>query len=72
MANARRKGAQIGRSSVLVSRGGGFERRWLEIRALLLEASIGKREAARQLGIGAGTLQGWLTLEREYRDHLAH
>ena len=57
LASARRKGARIGRPTVLEARGPAFERRWREVREALLEESIGKREAARQLGIGAGTLQ---------------
>ena len=57
LANARRKGARIGRPSVLEARGPVFERRWREVREALLQERIGKREAARQLGIGAGTLQ---------------
>jgi DNA invertase Pin-like site-specific DNA recombinase len=57
LANARRKGARIGRPSVVEARGRVFERRWREVREALLEERIGKREAARQLGIGAGTLQ---------------
>ncbi len=57
LANARRKGARIGRPSVIEARGPVFVRRWRVVREALLEERIGKREAARQLGIGAGTLQ---------------
>lgn len=52
--NARRKGSRLGRPSVLTRPG--FEERWQEVRMLLLDGQIGKREAARRLGVGAGTL----------------
>jgi DNA invertase Pin-like site-specific DNA recombinase len=62
--NARRKGVRIGRPPAL-------ERprvaaRWPEVRRLLLDGGIGRREAARRLQVGAGTLQR--LLEREEAD----
>jgi DNA invertase Pin-like site-specific DNA recombinase len=63
LANARRKGVRIGRPSVLEARDPAFEQRWHEVRALLLHGHVGKREAARRLRIGAGTLQRLLEQE---------
>ncbi len=59
--NARRKGSHLGRPRVL-SRPG-FEEQWLKVRMLLVDQQIGKREAARRLKIGAGTLARLLESE---------
>jgi DNA invertase Pin-like site-specific DNA recombinase len=59
--NARRKGSRLGRPGVL-SRPG-FEEQWLKVRMLLVDEQIGKREAARRLKIGAGTLARLLEAE---------
>jgi DNA invertase Pin-like site-specific DNA recombinase len=59
--NARRKGSRLGRPSVLARPG--FGERWLEARALLVDQRIGKRAAARQLKVGAGTLERLLATE---------
>jgi DNA invertase Pin-like site-specific DNA recombinase len=61
--NARRKGSRLGRPSVLARPG--FEGRWLEARMLLVDQQIGKREAARPLKVGAGTLERLLAAQPE-------
>jgi DNA invertase Pin-like site-specific DNA recombinase len=63
--NARRKGSRLGRPSVLARPG--FEERWLEARKLLGDQQIGKREAARVLKIGAGTLERLLAAEPDFK-----
>ncbi len=55
LANARRKGTRIGRPPALDRPG--FADQWMSVRAQLLGGEIGKREAARRLAIGAGTLE---------------
>ncbi len=55
IANARRKGARIGRPPAIERPG--FAKRWEAVQAQLLGGEIGKREAARRLAIGAGTLE---------------
>jgi DNA invertase Pin-like site-specific DNA recombinase len=55
MANAKRKGVRIGRPPAIDRPG--FADRWRAVRLQLLAGEIGKREAARRLRIGAGTLQ---------------
>jgi hypothetical protein len=59
--NALRKGSRLGRPRVLARPG--FEERWLEARVLLVDQQIGKREAARQLKVGARTLDPILAAE---------
>jgi hypothetical protein len=49
--NARRKGSQLGRPNVLAWPD--FEERWLKARMRLVDQQIGKRQAARQLKVGA-------------------
>jgi DNA invertase Pin-like site-specific DNA recombinase len=63
--NARRKGSRLGRPSVLAR--AGFEERWQEARRLLGDQQIGKREAARRLKVGAGTLDRLLAAAEEAR-----
>jgi DNA invertase Pin-like site-specific DNA recombinase len=60
--NARRKGSRIGRPPV--TERPGFEARWRAVAPLALEGTIGHREAARRLGVGAGTLQRLLAAAR--------
>ena len=59
--NARRKGSRLGRPNVLARPG--FEERWLKARMRLVDQQIGKREAARQLKVGAETLDRLLATE---------
>jgi DNA invertase Pin-like site-specific DNA recombinase len=59
--NARRKGTRLGRPGALARPG--FEKRWLEVRMLLTDRQIGKREAARRLEVGAGTVARLLAAE---------
>jgi DNA invertase Pin-like site-specific DNA recombinase len=61
--NAGREGSRLGRPSVLARPG--FEGRWLEARMLLVDQQIGKREAARRLKVGAGTLERLLAAQPE-------
>ncbi len=61
LANARRKGARIGRPPT--TERPGFAEQWTAVRTQLLGGEIGKREAARRLAIGAGTLERLLGCE---------
>jgi DNA invertase Pin-like site-specific DNA recombinase len=63
LANARRKGTRIGRPSALERPG--FADQWSAVRAQLLGGEIGKRETARRLNIGAGTLERLLEPRRD-------
>ncbi len=55
LANARRKGVRIGRPPALERPG--FAELWAGVHEQLLAGEVGKREAARRLEIGAGTLE---------------
>ena len=65
LANARRKGARLGRPSVLARPG--FAARWEAVRAQLARGEMSKRQAARRLGIGAGTLERLLEMASRTR-----